>query len=89
MKWPYVLCFIISADSLAKPAGLSAGTINTPVCPTRRPTQIMYNYLCRRLLCVLPASLDALQNVLTVLVQLQLGDDDLRGVDADWHRLSG
>jgi len=31
----------------------------------------------------LATSLDALQNVLTILVQLQLGDDDLGGVDTD------
>jgi hypothetical protein len=38
---------------------------------------------------VLPSSLDALQNVLAILVQLQLRDDDLGGVDADGHRLAG
>lgn len=31
---------------------------------------------------------DALEDLLTVLVQLQLGDDDLGGVDADGHALA-
>lgn len=79
--------FVISAESLAKPASSSAGTINTPVCPTRQPTQTMYDYLFL-LRYVLPASLDTLQNGLAVLVQLQLRDDDLGGVNADWHRLT-
>jgi len=30
----------------------------------------------------------ALENSLSVLVQLQLVDDDLGGMDSDWHRLS-
>lgn len=50
------------------------------------PTQTRYAHLF--LLRVLPTGLDALQNVLTVLVELQLGDDDLGGVDADGHRLA-
>jgi len=36
----------------------------------------------------LPTLADALQDLLAVLVQLQLGDDDLGGVDADWHALA-
>lgn len=39
--------------------------------------------------CVLPAGLDALQNALTVLVQLQLRDDDFGRVNADGNRLPG
>lgn len=46
--------------------------------------------LCLRLqlLLDLAASLDALQYALTVLVELQLGDDDLGWVDADGDGLS-
>ena len=47
--------------------------------------RLMSCHSCLRLglLLDLSSSLDALQYVLTVLVELQLGDDDLRGVDAD------
>lgn len=78
--------FVISADSLATPA-CPAGTINTYVCPTRQPTQTMYDSLCllRR---ALPPSLDTLQNVFAIFVQLQLRDNDLGGVNADRHRLT-
>ena len=37
----------------------------------------------------LTASLDALQDGLTVLVELQLGDDDVGGVDAQGDGLAG
>jgi len=53
-----------------------------------RPDHI---YLCLRrlqLLLDLATSLDTLQYVLTVLVELQLRDDDLRGVDTDGNRLT-
>lgn len=40
------------------------------------------------LLLDLTASLDALEDVLTVLVDLKLGDDNLRWVDAKWDGLS-
>lgn len=36
------------------------------------------------LLLDLTTGLDALQDVLTVLVELQLGNDDVGWVDADW-----
>lgn len=36
----------------------------------------------------LATGLDALQDVLTVLVKLELGDDDLGWVDADWDGLA-
>lgn len=37
----------------------------------------------------LATGLDALQDVLTVLVELELGDDDLGWVDANWDGLAG
>ena len=37
----------------------------------------------------LTTGLDAFQDALTVLVQLQLGDDDVAGVDAEGHALAG
>jgi hypothetical protein len=75
--------FVISTDSLATPA-CPAGTINTYVCPTRHPTQTVYDRLVL-LHRILPTSLDALQNVLAILVQLQLRDNDLGRVDANRH----
>jgi hypothetical protein len=47
-------------------------------------------HLCLRLQLLLDLSsgLDALQYVLTVLVELQLGDDNLRWVDADGDGLA-
>ena len=45
--------------------------------------------LSLQLLLDLAAGLDALQYVLAVLVELQLGDDDLRGVDTDGDGGSG
>lgn len=41
------------------------------------------------LLAQLTASLDALQDVLAVLIELELLDDDLAGVDAEGHALAG
>lgn len=41
------------------------------------------------LLAQLTAGLDALQDVLAVLVELELLDDDLAGVDAQGHALAG
>lgn len=38
---------------------------------------------------LLAAGLDPLQDVLTVVVELELGDDDLAGVDADGDALAG
>lgn len=47
-------------------------------------------HLCLRLQLLLDLAtiLDALQYVLTVLIKLQLGDDDLRRVNADGYRLA-
>lgn len=42
-----------------------------------------------QLLLDLTTSLDALQNALTVLVELELGDNDVRGSDAEGNRLPG
>lgn len=53
------------------------------------PNQADYLFLLRlQLLLDLTTVLDALQNVLTVLVELQLGDDDLRGVNTDGDGLA-
>ena len=41
------------------------------------------------LLTQLAADLDALQEVLTVFVELELGDDHLGRVDSERHRLAG
>lgn len=49
-------------------------------------------YLLRlglELLLDLATGLDALQDGLTILVKLELGDDDLGGVDAEWDGLAG
>lgn len=56
-------------------------------CQTR-PNQAEHLCLRLQLLLNLATVLDALQNVLTVLVKLQLGDDDLRGVNADGDGLA-
>jgi hypothetical protein len=45
--------------------------------------------LALKLLLDLPADLDPLQYALTVLVQLELGDNALRWVDTDWDGLTG
>ena len=56
------------------------------------PNQTFYNpsHLCLslQLLFDLPAGLDALQNVLTVLIELQLGDNNVGWVDAEWDGLT-
>jgi hypothetical protein len=44
--------------------------------------------LCLQLLLDLAAGLDALQDALTVLVELQLGNDDLGWVDTDGDGLT-
>lgn len=44
--------------------------------------------LALQLLLDLTAGLDALQDVLTVLVELQLGDDNLGWVNTNWDGLS-
>lgn len=56
-------------------------------CQSRR----LYAQLCLplELLLDLATSLDALQYALTVLVELQLGDNNLRRVDAEGDGLSG
>lgn len=56
---------------------------------TPKPVEYLC-HLCLRLqfLLDLATSLDAFQNVLAILVELQLGDDDLRGVDADGDGLA-
>jgi len=42
-------------------------------------------YLCLAQLSLdLATNLDALQYALTILVQLQLGDDNVRWVDTEW-----
>ena len=49
-------------------------------------------YLCRLLalglLQEVAATLDALEDALAVLVELELGDDDVGRVDAQWHALA-
>lgn len=54
------------------------------------PTQFYMPNLCLvlQLLLDLTTSLDALKDVLTILVQLQLGDDDLGWVDTEGNGLS-
>lgn len=54
------------------------------------PTQFYMPNLCLalQLLLDLTTSLDTLKDVLTVLVQLQLGDDDLGWVDTEGNGLS-
>ena len=49
----------------------------------------------RRLFCgllalelLIAANLDALEDVLAILVELELGDDDVAGVDAEGHALA-
>jgi hypothetical protein len=74
------IMFVISRDSLAKPAP-PAGIYKHSGVPNT-PTQTMYDDLFL-LRLNLPTSLDTLQYVLTVLVQLQLRDDDLGRVNAD------
>lgn len=50
----------------------------------KRPqTILVHSSLCLQLLLDLAAGLDALKYALTVLVQLQLGDNNLGGVDTD------
>jgi len=57
-------------------------------CQTHPNHDPLHNHylvlLTPQLLLDLATGLDALQYALTVLVKLQLGDDDLRWVDADW-----
>lgn len=53
------------------------------------PNQAEHLCLCLQLLLDLAAVLDALQYVLTILIELQLGNDDLRRVDTDGDRLAG
>lgn len=54
------------------------------------PTQFYMPNLCLvlQLLLDLTTGLDTLKNVLTILVQLQLGDDDLGWVDTEGNGLS-
>lgn len=80
--------FVISANNLAKPAGLSSGYYKHSCMPKRANQSSPCNdHLCL-LRCVLSTGLDALQNVLTILIQLQLRDDDLGWMYADRHRLA-
>jgi len=63
-------------------------------CPTPKRTstiissKTLFLLLALQLLLDLAASLDALQDALTVLVELELGDDDFGGVNADGHGLA-
>jgi hypothetical protein len=81
--------FVIFMNRLAKPANLPSWYYKhscMPNTPTNQPSR-WNNHLCL-LRCDLPTSLNALQDVLTVLIQFQLRDDDLGWVNADWHRLA-
>lgn len=65
-------CFIMYAKSQTRHAPRYDPLHNPNLC------------LVLQLLLDLATGLDALQYALTVLVELQLGDDDLGWVDADW-----
>ena len=59
------------------------------ITPTGKTPPVTSRLLLLRLLLVLhPPLRDPLQNALPVLIQLQLRDDDFRGVDAQRHRLT-
>ena len=55
----------------------------------RRPYEAECLCLRLQLLLDLATVLDTFQNALPVLIELQLGDNNLRGVNANWDRLAG
>lgn len=61
---------------------------NTPSisCPIHRRLRLLLLRL--QLLLDLATSLDALQDALTVLVELELGDNNVRGSDAEGNGLA-
>ena len=55
--------------------------------PEATPSKCLFGGLLALKLLV-AADLDALEDVLAVLVELELGDDDVAGVDAEGHALA-
>ncbi len=62
--------------------------VQKPSCNAKHPVSIRYHLFLLRLGLDLATKLDTLQNVLTVLVELQFGDDDLRWVNAEGDGLA-